>query len=524
MSVRASAAAGSATGSIEPTEVDPSIRVGLVAVVLAAALYASTVIRGLGWDDAAELSAGMINLGVVHQTGYPLYLLLGKLFTVLLPFVPDITATNLFSAAAAAGCVGLVARFTVLRTGSVLAGAVAATLLATGSLFWTHARVASVYPLSLCWLAALLVSLALWEARPTAARLAAVAFAAGSVVISHRTGIVFAVAVLLRLVLVERAHLRPSRPLLAAFATCAPLLTLLYFPARVGEASFPDALASGETPTWRLATGSIAAPDAEVLSMGAREVLRNIAEVAALGASQLSVASLLLGPLGLWALRRDGLLLSCGVAPALLISGAAATTYGNYGYWHFALLLVGAVLTGAGVAWLAAALVRTGPWVRVAAVPVVAVALATSTAAGVGYARSESLDATAWARSTLEQLPDGASVEGGWTGYTVLAATQSLQGVRPDVEITEGQYWLAAEELEDTSAPLLAAVSFTELTSSCAVLLRPLGPAAPTNFKGLTHLSFAGVQLGYEPTLAQLISLEPSGRSGCPVPDAAQDP
>lgn len=53
----------------------------------------------------------------------------------------------------------------------------------------------------------------------------------------------------------------------------------------------------------------------------------------------------------------------------------------------------------------------------------------TSTGVGVAYARSENLDATAWARATLQAAPRGAVIEGGWTGYTVLRATQSLYGI-----------------------------------------------------------------------------------------------
>ena len=281
-------------------------------------------------------------------------------------------------------------------------------------------------------------------------------------------------------------------------------------PARADRTDFPDALEDSGGTILQWVTGTVPTPDAEVLSMSALEVLRNIAEVGVLGLSQLSVASLVLVPLGLWSLRGEGTLLWCGVAPAVVVSGISTTTYGNYGYWHLPLLLVGGILTGSGASRVAGALRGLRAPARTVAAVVGCAGLLTSAGAGIAYLRSQ-LEAITWARETLEKAPRGAVIEGGWTGYTVLRATQSLVGSRPDIRVVEGEYWVTAADLDAAGTPLLAAIAFQPMRSNCTLTVTPLGRTTPTNVKGLTNVHFLGVQLGPDQTIAQLIRVAPGG-------------
>ncbi|NUQ01549.1 MAG: DUF2723 domain-containing protein, partial [Armatimonadetes bacterium] len=54
-----------------------------LAVVLYLATAAPTVTFG---GDCGELAAAAWSLGIAHPTGYPLYLMLGKLLTLLVPW------------------------------------------------------------------------------------------------------------------------------------------------------------------------------------------------------------------------------------------------------------------------------------------------------------------------------------------------------------------------------------------------------------------------------------------------------
>ncbi len=85
---------------------DPLIALG---VGLAAfALYLRTLAPGLLWGDSAEFQFAAWLGGFAHPTGYPLYLMLGWLWTHLLPLGDPAWRMNLFSALWGGVAVGLV--------------------------------------------------------------------------------------------------------------------------------------------------------------------------------------------------------------------------------------------------------------------------------------------------------------------------------------------------------------------------------------------------------------------------------
>ena len=57
-------------------------------VVASLILYAATAAPSVAtlFDDSLEFQVVVPTLGIAHPSGYPLYTLLGKLFTLLLPF------------------------------------------------------------------------------------------------------------------------------------------------------------------------------------------------------------------------------------------------------------------------------------------------------------------------------------------------------------------------------------------------------------------------------------------------------
>ena len=128
-------------GSEDRNALDASIAstVGLVYF----GLYLLTLCRTVFWYDSAEYVTAAVTLGIPHPPGYPLYTLIGHLFT-LLPIDPAI-AVNAMSATFAAIAVALA--YLVCRrlgVGRVPAGVGAATL-GGGKLFWANAVVAEVY-------------------------------------------------------------------------------------------------------------------------------------------------------------------------------------------------------------------------------------------------------------------------------------------------------------------------------------------------------------------------------------------
>src|SRR5438552_16007378 len=90
---------------------------GVGVFLCAAALYVRTLAPSVMPGDYAEFQMCAAVLGVPHPTGYPLYVLLGKLFT-LLPAGDVAYRVNLSSAIYMAGAAGLTYAIAVRLIGS----------------------------------------------------------------------------------------------------------------------------------------------------------------------------------------------------------------------------------------------------------------------------------------------------------------------------------------------------------------------------------------------------------------------
>ena len=60
-----------------------------LAGVLALALYARTLAPGILPSDSGEFQVLAYQMGIAHTTGYPVYILLAKLFITLVPVGVD---------------------------------------------------------------------------------------------------------------------------------------------------------------------------------------------------------------------------------------------------------------------------------------------------------------------------------------------------------------------------------------------------------------------------------------------------
>lgn len=127
--------------------------------VVAIGLYIKTLSPSVYTFDSAELAAGAYALGIVHPTGYPLYLLLAKLFTLLVPFGDVAYRVNLFSALCAALALVVLRRIALNLTGSPAASLLAAAVFGLTYALWSEAVVAEVYTLHILFL-----GLTLWPA------------------------------------------------------------------------------------------------------------------------------------------------------------------------------------------------------------------------------------------------------------------------------------------------------------------------------------------------------------------------
>jgi hypothetical protein len=135
--------------------------------LLSLALYVQTLAPSVAtlFDDSLEFPLVSHRLGIAHPTGYPLYTLLGKLFT-LGPWHNVAWAVNLLSAVAGATTVALVylvARQLTRRRLPAFLGAIA---LAVSPVFWSQSIIAEVYTLNSAFVAAMLWLALRWARQP----------------------------------------------------------------------------------------------------------------------------------------------------------------------------------------------------------------------------------------------------------------------------------------------------------------------------------------------------------------------
>jgi len=198
--------------------------------LLTVTLYLRTTCPTLGGAfDSEEFQHAAYTLGIAHATGYPLYLLIGKIFTTLAPIGNVAYRMNLLSALFTATAVTFVYLSALQLTRQHIASVATATLFATNVAVWRQAGVASAGPLNLLLLALLIYTLLLWHEKRMS--LARVSFIFGLSLAHHRTTLFLLPAILLFVLLTDSSitH-RPREWTRALVCLVSPLVLYLYLP------------------------------------------------------------------------------------------------------------------------------------------------------------------------------------------------------------------------------------------------------------------------------------------------------
>lgn len=124
-------------------------------------LYVRTLAPGLLLGDSGEFQTLASTLGIAHNTGYPIYLLIGKLLTWL-PFQTVAYKINLLSALAGAITLAEVYLISQLLTGKRLLSLAGAFLLGVNAIFWWQAVIAEVYTPAAAFTGGVLLLVILW--------------------------------------------------------------------------------------------------------------------------------------------------------------------------------------------------------------------------------------------------------------------------------------------------------------------------------------------------------------------------
>jgi len=224
------------------------------------------------FDDSLEFQLVTYLLGIAHPPGYPLYTLLGWLFTRL-PIGDVAYRVNLMSAVFGAVAVALTYLIALelivgiwqpkeeYRTDArqawaeVLTALIGALALATSPVFWSQATVAEVYTLNAACIAGLFWLLIVSKYPPSESSLLALAFLFGLSLTHHRTTLFMLPAIIYYLWPQLRAwKLRTGIKI--AIALVAPLLLYLYIPLRGHVGSLDGTYVNTLEGLWKQVTAS----------------------------------------------------------------------------------------------------------------------------------------------------------------------------------------------------------------------------------------------------------------------------
>ncbi len=161
---------------------------GAILITIAAAtLYFFTAARDIVVGDTPELITAAATLGVAHPPGYPLFTMLGHVFS-LLPFGSIPFRVNLVSVVCDSLAVGVVYVIAEHLVRSRIAAAIAALTLAANPTFWQWSLEAEVFPLNNLLAAVLILLLVFWHEEPSRTRfLIGAFFVAGLGLTNHQT-------------------------------------------------------------------------------------------------------------------------------------------------------------------------------------------------------------------------------------------------------------------------------------------------------------------------------------------------
>ncbi|HEY5629574.1 MAG TPA: DUF2723 domain-containing protein [Candidatus Limnocylindrales bacterium] len=244
---------------------DPAPLAALIVAFGALAVYRTTLLPGLGFWDTGEAQTALPLLGTMHPTGFPAFVIVGWLFSVVTaPLGQPAFLMNLMAAtctALAAGGSVLVAR----RLAVPLPVAIAAGIgFALTPIVWHISNAADAHALHIALVVALTLALLRWRAlvdgraaRPGDAAywrrgdraivLAAAVY--GVAAANHGLALILAPSIVLYVIAVEPGVLRRPRLVIAAVGTAAAVAALLYLelPLRAGLFRAPLVYAHPET-------------------------------------------------------------------------------------------------------------------------------------------------------------------------------------------------------------------------------------------------------------------------------------
>jgi hypothetical protein len=242
----------------------------LLVALVALGAASMALLPGVAFWDTGELQAVGPLMGTAHPTGFPTYVLLGWLASVVLqPFGEPAFRMNLLSALCLAVAAGVTVDLVRALTGWLVIGVAAGIAMALTPIAWAIGTHAETHSLHLALVAILLWLLVAWDARvrgagpresrgeEPAARidrgdrfLIAAAVVFGLAVGNHSLTLLLAIPVGLYVLAVDPAIWRRGRLVLSCAGVLALTLVVVYLELPLRAGPFRAALVYGTPNTW----------------------------------------------------------------------------------------------------------------------------------------------------------------------------------------------------------------------------------------------------------------------------------
>jgi hypothetical protein len=412
--------------------------VGVFAIALV--VYLRTLLPGSSFGDWGEMQMIPAQLGVPHPTGYPLYVLLGKAFS-LLPIGSVAYRANLLSAVAAAGAAAAVVLVsTRLGVRPVIAAIAGLTLAVTGTL-WLEATFSEMNGLHLLLVALVIHRALVWRAERRDSDLRLGGLLAGLSVANHLLAVTV-VPIVVLFVLVDARRRLVDRPILltqAGLLFLAGISLYLFIPLRA-LAGPPEVY--GPLTTWdgvsSLVTGAQFRGDMHFGSVDSLSAAwRALPGVVAQFQEHSNLAFLILGLTGalILLIRDRWAALMLGLVAVVSVY-VFANYLGDLDHYLLVTWFVLAVWLAVAVeTFVAAIAARLGP--RAAAVQFVLILLPIAIATSNWASRDQSANRVGdeFAPTVFGQLAPNAVLLTYWDALTNLSYAHCIQGERPDLSL-----------------------------------------------------------------------------------------
>ncbi len=175
----------------------------LILSITSFGVYLSTIGPTVYLGDSGELTAAAFSLGIPHNSGYPLYALIGKLFC-LIPIGNVGFRMNLMSSCFAVATLWIVYSFIYKLSSSKGAAFIGSLILAFNPIFWLQTVSSEVYTLHTFFVALLIRVLWWWDEKREFHLLVLFVFITGLSFGNHMQTVMLAPAVLFMVIIVEK--------------------------------------------------------------------------------------------------------------------------------------------------------------------------------------------------------------------------------------------------------------------------------------------------------------------------------